>query len=61
MFAFERFDRAGLVKLDHPRLRFRVEVFGEKLRGEEHFVDKPAHRVPIDVVGNGQLALARRD
>ena len=44
-----------------PRLSFRVDILVEKLRREEHFVDKPAHRAPIYAVGDGQLAFARRD
>jgi hypothetical protein len=43
------------------RLRFRVEVLGEKLRGEKHFIDKPARRVPINVTGNDQRPGGRRD
>ena len=38
-----------------------MEVLGEKLRGEEHFVDKPAQGSAICALGGGQLALARCD
>jgi hypothetical protein len=35
-----------------------VGILGEKLRGEEHFIDKPAHRFPVDA-GYSQFDLAR--